>query len=774
MVVFLFASVAMINALWLWQEDGIGISTTLEEQWHPQIVSDGEGGAMMAWRHDVAGLGDIYAQRIDTFGNLQWGPSGVPVTTSSPSSWSQRVTPYDSGMVVVWMQWGDGLDLYAQKIDMGGNPKWLANGVPVCAVSGDSWYPELVTDNMGGVFVVWQDYRDMTLTCDIYAQRLDSVGTTQWNTAGTPICLFAGDQTNPQLAPDDSGGVYIVWQASDIWGQRVDFNGDALWSPNGIPIHTGVGTQETPRIVPNGTGGAILAFRDDNNISAQRLERDGSLPWGTTGVSLCGDPGTQDSPRVVADGAGGAIIVWRDMRNGLGDIYAQRVDSTGSTQWDTDGVAICTATGGQHTPEIAADGFGGAVITWNDNRGSDADVYAQRIDQAGNILWAMDGVAVSTRATNQHFAKISGDGAGGAFLVWQDLRSGNPDIYAQRILWAGMWGPRVEPVITAVTDVPNDQGGKLQLRWLASTLDTVPKDDITYYSLWRRLDAVPPAVSASEMESFAMPVDFDGSAYRMTSDGYAWEWLDNKPARYFETYVATVVSLYDSIGSDPGWQYFMVSAQTDTAWVFYDSQVDSGYSVDNLAPAAPLNVVAIYNTGMGNTLSWDECSDLDFNYFNVYRSTEPGFTPGPENLVESTTSLGWTDPDYDGWNMQYKITAVDFTGNESDATGPETATGVTELELPKSFALYQNVPNPFNPTTTIGFDLPKLARVTLSIYDVTGTLINTLVDGEMAPGRKSIRWDGRDTGGLGVASGVYFYRLETPTFGQSKKMILLR
>jgi hypothetical protein len=95
-------------------------------------------------------------------------------------------------------------------------------------------------------------------------------------------------------------------------------------------------------------------------------------------------------------------------------------------------------------------------------------------------------------------------------------------------------------------------------------------------------------------------------------------------------------------------------------------------------------------------------------------------------------------------------------------------------DVPKRFALAQNHPNPFNPTTTIAFDLPVRTSVRLVIYDVSGRLIRTLVDDEMSPGQQSVRWDGRDAAGRKAASGVYFYRLETPAFNQSRKMILLQ
>jgi hypothetical protein len=93
---------------------------------------------------------------------------------------------------------------------------------------------------------------------------------------------------------------------------------------------------------------------------------------------------------------------------------------------------------------------------------------------------------------------------------------------------------------------------------------------------------------------------------------------------------------------------------------------------------------------------------------------------------------------------------------------------------PDAAVLKQNYPNPFNPTTTIRFDLPRPAHVKLSIYNVKGELVATLVDRHMTEGRKELSWAGRDGGGRSVASGVYFYRLTAGDFVQTKKMVLLR
>ena len=88
--------------------------------------------------------------------------------------------------------------------------------------------------------------------------------------------------------------------------------------------------------------------------------------------------------------------------------------------------------------------------------------------------------------------------------------------------------------------------------------------------------------------------------------------------------------------------------------------------------------------------------------------------------------------------------------------------------------LYQNHPNPFNPTTTISFVLPERTRVTLEIYDVEGRLVRRLVSGVGEPGLNEIVWDGKDAKGRRVSSGVYLYRLSAGDEVMTKKMTVLK
>lgn len=94
--------------------------------------------------------------------------------------------------------------------------------------------------------------------------------------------------------------------------------------------------------------------------------------------------------------------------------------------------------------------------------------------------------------------------------------------------------------------------------------------------------------------------------------------------------------------------------------------------------------------------------------------------------------------------------------------------------LPTEFALSQNVPNPFNPSTIVEFALPKDAQVNLSVYNVLGQHVKTLVNDLQRAGRQTVTWDGTDNGGVSVASGVYFYKIRAGDFSDTKKMLLLK
>ncbi len=319
--------------------------------------------------------------------------------------------------------------------------EWVVDGVPICTAGGNQIYPQLVSDGSGGAIICWGDSRG--LRGDIYAQRINSSGEALWETNGVGVCTQIDYQSIPRLAPDGASGAIIAWEDSrngdddDLYAQRVDSSGQLLWDPEGVAIATATGDQWDPVLLPSGMGGAIIGWSDyrsdEGDVYTQRVDSAGQVLWDTNGVAVCIAPGEQDIPQIISDLAEGEIITWDDTRSGQGDIYAQRIDSQGHVVWQTNGVPICTTSGDQRTPHLVPDGGGGAIIAWVDRSGGDYDIYAQRVDANGSIRWDTNGVAICTTATDQSHLQLISDGAGGAIITWQDQRGGDYDIYAQRV-----------------------------------------------------------------------------------------------------------------------------------------------------------------------------------------------------------------------------------------------------------------------------------------------------------------------------------------------------
>ena len=213
----------------------------------------------------------------------------------------------------------------------------------------------------------------------------------QWSndpSINTPVAIAPDDQGDIFCAADESDGVICTW---------VD------WRNSGL---------------------------NNRDIYAQKIDKYGNIKWGAGGIAVCNASGTQIGAVCISDGEGGAIFFWSDSRvqNAL-DIYAQRIDSMGNAQWMTDGIPICTANGVQKELCITADG-NNAILVWQDYRSGEYDIYAQKVSSQGTIFWNPAGLPVCTAAGRQIDPVIIPDGSGGAIISWDDERFGDLDIYA--------------------------------------------------------------------------------------------------------------------------------------------------------------------------------------------------------------------------------------------------------------------------------------------------------------------------------------------------------
>ncbi len=178
-----------------------------------------------------------------------------------------------------------------------------------------------------------------------------------------------------------------------------------------------------------------------------------------------------------------------------------------------------------------------------------------------------------------------------------------------------------------------------------------------------------------------------------------------------------------------------------------------------------------------NAVTWLAVPPAGLQLYALYRGANAQFVPSASTLVTTVPAgtLAFNDPAGAAADW-YKIAAVSTTGASSGfgPASPVTAATDAPPQLPQRFALHSNVPNPFNPTTTLQFDLPVDAWVRVDVVDSKGRVVRQLVDGPRAAGVHHANWNGRDTAGREVASGIYFARFSTASEHAVRKMILVR
>lgn len=164
--------------------------------------------------------------------------------------------------------------------------------------------------------------------------------------------------------------------------------------------------------------------------------------WDPNGTAICTTSRFQNWPVICSDGAGGAIITWIDAADE--EVFAQKINANGQTLWEPNGTVICNDIS-LHIVDIAicTDGAGGAIIAWQDLRSVQYDIFVQRINATGQTMWTPNGTLVTSAVGPHMNPQLLSDNAGGAFLAWVNSTGVATRVYAQRFDGDGnfMWDP---------------------------------------------------------------------------------------------------------------------------------------------------------------------------------------------------------------------------------------------------------------------------------------------------------------------------------------------
>ena len=340
----------------LWAATGVSVAPSPGRQLYPVAISDFRfptfpnlPGVIVTWHDATDATFSAYAQRLTPDGSRLWSNSGVRLSASNLPGFPSLAIATDgtatqifaAGAIVAWCT--DGLrDIGANWVSAGGGVQWGNNGVAVCTAAGEQVSPSIANMGPGRAIITWEDHRDSTQGYDIYAQMIDH-GTAAWAANGVPVCNTPGPPVNLAQEPviaRAGAGAFVVWldmrvpADPDLFLQILDLAGEPQLTENGIPLVDALGLQFAPAIIPDGAGGAFAAWTDRRNgiddIYAQRLDGNGNALWLTNGVRVCGAPGPQGEVRTIWNGTS-LLLAWEDRRSAVDeDIYAGRLTGMGT------------------------------------------------------------------------------------------------------------------------------------------------------------------------------------------------------------------------------------------------------------------------------------------------------------------------------------------------------------------------------------------------------------------------------------------------------------
>ncbi len=780
----------------------------------PSICPDGAGGAFVAWGEQrlATQAHDVYIQHVLASGitDPAWPVDGIALTAIPGQQWYPEVVADGAGGAIA--AWSDERgnvdyrpDLYAQRISATGAILWAADGVPLVAEPGEqqvfhlgtvgmTYYHTLASDGGGGVIGVWRDLR--TGRGVERAQRLAGpTGAPMWTPGGVVLAATSNDQGNACVVAD-AGRAIFAWEDArggggccggepDIYAQSLSPGGAVLWAPAGVAVCTAPQVQDLPIAAADGLGGAIIGWTDaratptpfgPGDIYAQRLDAGGTPLWTPGGVALCTAPVNQYALDIVPDAKNGAIVTWIDDRNSAGySLYAQHVDAAGTTLWATDGQVVTSnvldpTAGG---PRAVPDGAGGAVFAWEDWRTSGTnytDIYAQQVGISG---------LVGVRGPSRYCLP---DVCGHAYVDFGDAPEGIP-AYA-----SGAFGHF--PTCLAQT-----AAGTQEIACGAAP-GTAPGP--TGYV--RHDGTSPNAVGfglgcgPANAQGLAVDNDLDGTVNATASPPFV---IPSETSA-----CSPAVALYEYERGGGGLWFGADEIPGDA---------DAGLATPDTMPACRLAALKFkaWSCGQGTLTVYlnvlvDWSQDGDWNDVvacgtaagpscvpewavkNQAIQLVPGcnatmsqyFTAGPNagpSWMRVTLTSSAVSDEFP-WAGSANVPGGSFQGGETEdypVTVVAPTLAVDDAGRPGALAFAAITPNPMRETAELRFTLAQAGDVALVLFDLAGRRVRSLAAGRFEAGSHEARWDGRDDAGAVAPSGFYFARLATEGRTLSRPLIRL-
>jgi FlgD Ig-like domain len=803
------------NSLWLPIEGvQVGTRNTGPPLNHKMII-DEAGNVIIGWATSPVGHLNginIYAQKLDPAGVAQWTPGGVPVCTAvETQDHLDLVSDGTGGVVVIWddrRNYGtSNTDVYAQRLDDSGQAMWLPDGVPVFTDSVWEIFPRLIRNSEGNFIVAI--YEVGTTRAMIKAQKLSQDGLCLWPPENTEVSENPYLIGAPVITPDNSGGAILFWRQdqndertnSDGYAQKLGSDGMRLWDHDGLWVASSPQKQDYHHLVADGSNGALFAWcqvGEPCDIYGLAVHADGVLPpecvltpdqlefqaiavddttyasfWirNTGGQALSGDVADPDGPVEIASGSGPFTLAAQDSL----EVVARFLPTV---EGEYSGII---ETG---TPSCETIAWTGETLPY---------ILTMLVDRTGSMEWPRvngqsrcdDAIAAAFCDLNEYFWEHPNGLACILAFMGTGLISCTPGYVDQPTCVSALdslASTSCHGTSTDLADAICESSEHAYATYpellaenntLIITTDGMENgSDLECSGPYSEIGPPPPG---NYSEGSWHKKAWDNLLDRHTVDVRLWmSPPDADPIKSDNEGVPIIqkAAINDSV-------FFVDLAESNNGrfTAIYDDR-----NIESLCIVDP-SVILMDSTSLGTA------SDTTFTITNACLNLLEGevtancgrFTITSKSApfsLQAGEALEVTVRFEPGYNLDDEVCFID-TGcpycPQIQVVGrPVYLADAGNNVLPKNVILHQSYPNPFNPHTTISFELPKQTNVRIDIYDLTGKLIITLQDGVMDAGPQQVQWNGRVVSGRPAPSGAYYYRLQADKITRIGEMLLLK
>ncbi len=424
----------------LWEANGVPIRQGVHIEWQRTVCPGDNGSAIFVWSDTRYGARNVFAQKVNSNGNFLWGTDGAAVT-DLPGRQEDPVAIADGsgGAFIAWVDYRfeEEGDIFIQHVDNNGNRLMDDEGESLARVDGRHLTINMCTDSLGGVFVTWQDKRNL-LDDDIYGTHVSANHNIVAPGTGVSVIEMNGNQGAKSLEYAGNGQATLLWTdtrsgaGNDIYGQKINMDMTKVFPDGGLPIAVTSELETKPRTtyMTNDTSFVIWqSGTESSDIYFNFLTSNGLVF--SDPILISNFSSNKKGPRIKRNGLGDVFVQWTDYRADTtnGNHYYQKIINGGVRAWSDNGVQLDND-GNDHNARFVGNAYGGAHIFWERGTYPNVDIMYQEIQSAG-ILANTTPITISDADGYQSMPISVYDGAYGAYVIFADQENGSIDLRTQ-------------------------------------------------------------------------------------------------------------------------------------------------------------------------------------------------------------------------------------------------------------------------------------------------------------------------------------------------------